>query len=282
MTLRFGTVGSPIGTPKSGTPAAIAYARQIGLDALEIAWVRSVRISDESCAEIKAAAEQHDIRLSVHAPYYTNLNSQTANLMEKSDARLLAAARKGYLAGATDIIFHPGSYHDQPPEQVYQRIKGKLAEIVDILRAGGVTVTLRPETMGKSAMFGTLEEIVRLSREVDGVAPCIDVAHLHARPGDGSFNAYDEFVAMFRHVEQELGPGALRTMHFHLSGIEYGPKGEKHHVILEEADLNWHAFLKACVDCQVSGALVGESPNLETDVLALQQAYRAFVGPSTE
>ena len=60
--------------------------------------------------------------------------------MEKSDARLMAAARKGYLAGARDIIFHPGSYHEQPPEQVYQRAKQKLIELTGILREEGVAV----------------------------------------------------------------------------------------------------------------------------------------------
>lgn len=278
MSLRFGTVGSPKGTPKSGTPAAIAYTREIGLDALEIAWVQSVRIKDETCLEIKEAAEKHGVRLSVHAPYFINLNSQTAELMEKSDARLLAASRKGYLAGVNDIIFHPGSYHGQPPEQVYERAKQKLVEIRGILQDEGIDVTLRPETMGKSAMFGSLEEIVQLSKELDGVAPCIDVAHLHARPGDGSLNSYDEFAAMFVYVRRELGEKGLHHMHYHLSGIEYTAKGEKNHLVLEESDLAWRDFLRACVDYDVRGVLVGESPNLEEDILLVQSAYRELVG----
>jgi deoxyribonuclease-4 len=105
--IRFGTVGSPQTTPQSGTPAAIEYTRLLGMDHLEIAWVQSVRVSDETCAAIKTTAEQHNITLSIHAPYYINLNSQTAELMQKSDERLLVAARKGYLAGARDIVFHP-------------------------------------------------------------------------------------------------------------------------------------------------------------------------------
>src|SRR5690606_34474200 len=164
------------------------------MDHLEIAWVQSVRVGDEMCAQIKAAGEAHNVSLSVHAPYFINLNSQTEELMRKSDERLLAAARRGYLAGARDIIFHPGSYHEQPPEQVYERAKQKLIELTSILREEGVDVILRPETMGKSAMFGNLDEVIQLSRDVPGVLPCIDWAHLHARRGDGSFNSYDEFA----------------------------------------------------------------------------------------
>jgi len=132
--IRFGTVGSPQTTPGSGTIAAIEHIRQLGLAHLEIAWVRSVRVSDKTCAEIKATAEEHDVTLSIHAPYYINLNSQTDDLMRKSDERLLSAARKGQLAGARDIVFHPGSYHNQPAEQVYDRVCEKLGELSAILR----------------------------------------------------------------------------------------------------------------------------------------------------
>lgn len=273
MPLVFGTVGSPSGTPKSGTDNAIKYIRELGLDALEIAWVRSVRVGDDTCAGFKKVAAEQNVQLSIHAPYYINLNSQTPEKMKASDDRLLAAARKGYLAGATDIIFHPGSYHNQPPEQVYERAREKLIELVGILREEGVDVLLRPETMGKSAMFGSLEEVVQLSKEIDGVAPCIDIAHLHARPGDGSFNTYDEFADMLKLVEGELGADGLHTMHFHLSGIEYTEAGERNHLMLEESDLNWRAFIQVCVDFGVEGRIVGESPTQEDDALLVQKAY---------
>jgi deoxyribonuclease-4 len=278
-TIRFGTVGAPQSTPGSGTPAAIAHTRQLGLDHLEIAWVQSVRVSDETCAEIKAAAKAHDVSLSIHAPYYINLNSQTAELMAKSDERLLMAARKGYLAGAKDIIFHPGSYHNQPPEQVYERAKQKLLEITGILKAEGVKVNLRPETMGKSAMFGNLEEVVELSREVPGIKPAIDWAHLHARRGDGSFNSYDEFAAALTLIRDRLGKDGLKTLHFHISGIAYGPKGEKEHVPLNEADFRYRDLLQAFVDFDVKATAGIEAPEPfhVSDALTFQATYRRLL-----
>lgn len=274
--LCFGTVGSPQTTPVSGTPAAIEHIRQLGLDHLEIAWVQSVRISDETCAQIKATAERFGVTLSVHAPYYINLNSQTAELMQKSDERLLAAARKGCLAGAYDIVFHPGSYHNQPPEQVYERAKEKLLEITGILRQEGVSVTLRPETMGKGAMFGSLDEVLELSRDVPGVMPCIDWAHLHARAGDGSFNSYVEFAGALAKVRAALGEDGLRRLHFHMSGIAYGEKGEKEHLPLNEADLRYRELLQAFIDFGVAGTVGVEAPEPfhTADALTLQATYR--------
>ena len=279
-TLRFGTVGSPQTARESGTVAAIYHSRELGLQHLEIAWVQSVRVSDEMCAQIKQVAEICSISLSVHAPYYINLNSQTAELMEKSDARLLAAARKGYLAGARDIVFHPGSYHGQPAEQVYDRARQKLIEITGLLREEGVEVNLRPETMGKSAMFGNLDEVLQLSRDVPGVLPCIDWAHLHARAGDGTFNSYDEFADALSRTRTALGDEGLRRLHFHMSGIAYTVKGEKEHIPLNEADLHYRVLLQAFIDFGVGGTVGVEAPEPfhTSDALMLQATYRRLLG----
>lgn len=273
--IRVGVVGAPTITPKpGGTPAAIAFLRSMGFDHFEIAWVQSVRVNDESCAEMKATAEKHYVSLSVHAPYFINLNSQTDELMRKSDERLLAAARKGYLAGATEIVFHPGSYHNQPPEQVYERAKEKLLELTAILRKEKVKVNLRPETMGKSALFGTLEEAIQLSADVPGVLPAIDFAHLHARTG--KLNTYEEFSEMLKKVEKGLGRRGLDSLHIHLSGIAYGPKGEKHHLPLNEADMNYRALLQALVDFECKGSIAAEAPDPFhiADAMTIQATYR--------
>jgi len=275
--IRFGTVGSPQTTPRQGTPAAIEHIRQLGMDHLEIAWVQSVRVSDDTCAEIKSIAEAHHVSLSIHAPYYINLNSQTADLMRKSDERLLAAARKGYLAGARGIVFHPGSYHNQPPDLVYERMREKLLEIRQILDEEGVDVTLRPETMGKKAVFGTLEETLQLSRDIPGVMPCIDFAHLHARTG--ASNSYDEFAAIFTTVETMIGREGLENLHGHMSGIEYGPRGERNHLPLNEADLRYRDLLQAMVDFDVRGTVAVEAPEPfhVADALTIQATYRRLL-----
>ncbi len=280
--LRFGMVGRPQTAPGSDTLSAIEHIRTLGLDHLEIAWVRSVRVSDATCAQIKATAERYGVTLSIHAPYYINLNSQTADLMTASDQRLLLAARKGFLAGARDIIFHPGSYHSQPAHEVYGRARDKMLELTDILRAEGTQVRLCPETMGKAAMFGSLDEVLRLSHDVPGVAPCIDWAHLHARTGDGSFNTYDEFAAALGRVRDLLDAEALTRLHFHLSGIAYSAKGEKHHLPLNEADLRYRDLLQAFIDFGVGGVCAVEAPVPfhTADALMLQATYRRL-GEST-
>jgi len=186
----------------------------------------------------------------------------------------MKAARAGFKAGATDVIFHPGSYFGRSPEQVYRVVCDRLAGVVAELRAEGNTITLRPETTGKSAMFGTLEEIIQLSRDIDGVLPCIDFAHLHARRGDGSFNSYAEFLDALKLVAVGLGVRGIQTIHIHMSGIEYGPKGERNHLMLREADIKYRDLLRALADIGAAGRVMCESPDQAADALLLQKTYQ--------
>ncbi len=271
---RFGTVGSPKSTPKKpgGSVGAVMHTAALGLNALELGWVRAVRISEKTCAAIREAAQQHDVAISVHAPYFINLNADDEE-WPKSRKRLMDAAVYGALAGATDIVFHPGSYFKRPPAEVLPIAIERLRGCLDELQTQGVQVTLRPETMGKGAMLGSLEDTLVMSRELDGVEPCVDFAHLHARAGDGSMNTYDEWARALEAYAKALGEDALQRLHIHLSGIEYGPKGEKNHLTIEEADLDVRAIFRALHDFGCAGRILCESPIMEEDALLLQRIW---------
>ena len=274
LSFRFGTVGSPLSTPKKpgGSVGGVLRCAELGLLSLELGWVRAVRVTEETCAAIKTTAQTQGVAISIHAPYFINLNAD-AEEWPKSRKRLMDAAHYGYLAGATDIIFHPGSYFGGIPEQVLSTAIPRLANCVEELRTAGNPVTLRPETMGKSAMLGTLEDTLAMSQAVQGVEPCLDFAHLHARAGDGSMNSYEEWARTLETYGKALGDSAMKTLHIHLSGIAYGNKGEKEHLPLEESDLNLAAILRALHDFSCRGRILCESPILEDDALKCKQAW---------
>ena len=140
------------------------------------------------------------------------------------------------------------------------------------MRDEGVAIWVRPETSGGLAEFGDLEEVVRLSQEVENVLPCIDFAHIHAR-SRGKYNSYEEFVEIFNYLERELGKEILKSMHMHFSGIEYGEKGEIKHLNLEESDFKYVELAKVLKDYSIEGVIISESPNIEGDALLLKNVY---------
>ncbi|WP_148883754.1 deoxyribonuclease IV [Thermococcus aciditolerans] len=270
--LRFGTAGIPISTPKRSTIDGIVHVRNLGLDAMELEFVRGVNIKPELAKKIKYVARKHDILLTAHAPYYINLNAAEKAKVEASKKRIIQSAERLYDAGGWSVVFHAGYYLKQDPAKVYERIKGEIEDIVSNLKDRGIEVWVRPELTGKSTQFGNLRELVKLSEEIEMVLPTIDFAHCYAR-NVGKFNTAEEWRGMLAFMEDRLGREALDNMHIHISGINYTSKGERNHLNLQESDMNWEDLLKVLKEFRVKGVVISESPNIEGDALLMKKKY---------
>lgn len=269
--LLFGTAGIPISTEYRNTINGVKQIRKLGLDAMEMEFVQSVNISKEKAPEVKKAAKEDGIVLTCHAPYYINFNSLDSAKLEASRLRLLNAARIANLCGGWSVAFHPAFYHKMPADKVYENVKKQLSAVMEILKDEGNEIRIRPEVMGRVSQFGTLEETIKLSQELEQVLPCVDFGHLHAR--EGKYNTYEEFCSALALIEKELGRDALDNMHIHMEGINYGDKGEKNHLELEESDMNYRDLVKAWKDFRIGGVVISESPNIEKDAMMLKGIY---------
>lgn len=272
--LLFGTGGTPNSARDKSTAGGIERVAELGLGGMEVEFVQGVKMGEGGARRVAEVATREGIRLSAHAPYFINLNAREPEKIRASQDRILQTARIGALCYAESIVFHVAYYLGDLPENVYQTIKKYLAEVLAQLKRENNPVWVRPEVTGKESQFGTLEEVLSLSAELERVAPCIDFAHWHARTG--KFNSYPEFVAVLRRVEEKLGREALDNMHMHISGINYNKSGEKNHLNLKESDFHYAELMKALKDYGVKGMIIGESPNLEEDALLLQETYQSL------
>jgi deoxyribonuclease-4 len=270
--LRFGTAGIPISTIPHGTNEGVKRVRELGLSCMELEFVRSVNLNEDSARAVGEEAKKKDIVLTVHAPYFINLNSLEEKKREESIGRILKSARIGFLAGAASMTFHAAFYMGQDKEKVYVTVRDSLKTIVETLKAEGNTIMVRPELTGKETQWGNLKELIKASQEVEGVLPCIDFAHYFARY-NGRHNSAKDFSELLSEIERGLGKEALSNMHIHMSGIHFGEKGERNHLILRESDFNYMAVLEAWHDYAIRGMVICESPNIEEDALLLKREY---------
>ena len=271
--LLFGTGGVPVSAQSRSTEAGIERIAELGLGCMEVEFVQGVRMSPEVAVSVGELAARKNIVLSAHGPYFVNLNAAEPQKVHMSKERILQTARIAALFGARSITFHAAFYLKNTPAETYATVKRHLEEIVNILRNEGNKVTISPEVTGKPSQFGTLEEIFQLGSEIEGVVPCIDFSHWHARTGKA--NSYQEFLDILDQIEGKLGRQALDNMHIHLSGIAYGKKGEIKHLMLPDSDFRYSELLKALKERKAKGVVICESvPYLEQDALLLQQTYR--------
>ena len=133
-------------------------------------------------------------------------------------------------------------------------------------------VNLGYETMGKPTQFGSLEEVLTISKEF-GIYPTVDPAHMHART-NGKWNTAEEWHEMLDLYAKYLGKKSLKNVHFHFSGIEYTEKGERKHLPLAESDARWKDFVMVLKEREVEGVVVCESPIQEVDTLLMKKEYK--------
>ncbi|NLI93264.1 MAG: TIM barrel protein [Peptococcaceae bacterium] len=276
MSLKFGTAGVPLSAKEGSTEAGVRRVRELGLDAMEVEFVHGVRMREEKAFLVRKVAEETQVSLSCHAPYYINLNSNEEEKVIASKTRIVQTAQIAECLGAGSIVFHPAFYSENSSDAVLKKVVKELSDVREELDQKGNKVILRPETTGKPTQFGDLEETIQISKEILGVLPCIDFSHLHAR-SNGLYNSYDEFCSILDKAAEGLGQVWVENAHFHISGIEYGPKGEKKHLILQEADFKAEQLIKAIISFGISGTVICESPNLEGDTLTLQKIYQGLI-----
>lgn len=270
--LRFGTSGIPLTSERPGTVWGIRRARELGLDHLEMAWVNGVRMSDKVADAIAGAAREHDVTLTAHAPFYVNLCG-APDIVARSRARLEDAGRLGLRCGAQSFCFHAGFYGTLEATEAARRVQVELESVMTTLRRYPHAIDVRAELTGKASQVGSLDEVLDWSAAVPGVLPCVDFSHRYARDL-GKHNRYEDFAATLAAIEARLGRPALDRLHVHISGIEFGPKGERRHQPLRETKFRWRELLRALKDMRVGGWVVCESPEMEDDAIRLQKAYR--------
>ncbi len=272
--LLFGTGGIPRSTKGKSSVSGIERIRELSLDCMELEFVQGVRMGEKGARDVLEVALKKNVALSVHAPYYINLNSYDKEKIKASLERIYQTARIGSLCGAESIVFHAAFYQKSSKQDTYKKVSETLKELTGRLRDEGISAVLRPETMGKRTQFGTLEEVLALSAEIEGVMPCLDFSHMHARVGKE--NTHSEFMIILSKVEEVLGKEGLSNMHIHVSGIEYDRNGEKKHLTLKESDFNYPELLRAFKEFEIRGLVICESPVLEEDALLLRKTYSDY------
>lgn len=222
MKFKIGPAG--IGKVKDVEKTFSEYKRE-GITAAEIPFTYGVYIKTESEAKkVNEAAKKNDIQLSVHAPYWINLNSQDPEKVKASKKRILDCLKVGTWLDAKIVVFHPGFYGKANKEKSYEKIKDEILDLQKIREANNYTPKLAPETMGKINVFGSAEDIARLVRDTQ-CSFCVDFAHILARDRDYSFERIKKLF------------GEHDSWHVHFSGIEYGEKGEKKHVLTPKEEI---------------------------------------------
>jgi deoxyribonuclease-4 len=246
MNIHFGPAG--LGPVKDAISNLEEY-HKLGLKACEIAFTYGVYIKEKDALSIKQAADKLNIKLSIHAPYWINLNSKEKIKQKQSMHRIIECVKIGDKLGVKTVVFHAGYYGKSKPEETYENIKNAILEMQDTIKANDWTPNIAPETMGKVNVFGSIEDISNLAKDTK-CSFCIDFAHILARYKENKFEL----------IKEKFKP--YKDWHCHFSGIEYTDAGERRHIKTEKSA--WQNLLKA-LPKDKNITIINESPDMIED-----------------
>lgn len=236
--LRIGPSGNSVGFYAAGRKhsyQAPEWLSEIGLTAYEYSFGRGVQLSDESAERIRTEILKYDIALSVHAPYYTNFSNPDPEMIEKSIGYIKQSLIAMKKMGGNRVVFHPASCGKLPRVDA---VAAAIENIKLLMRRLDNELTfsdyvLCPETMGKLAQIGTVEETIEFCRLHDRLYPCYDFGHINSYTR-GGLKTKDDYKRIIDLTFNELGAEKARNIHIHFSKIQYGASGEVRHLTLAD------------------------------------------------
>ncbi len=219
---------------KKTSEESALWVKNMGLDCFEYSFGRGVRMTDESAIRIGNAFKNASVDISVHAPYYINLANPSEELIDNSFDYILDSAKKEKLLGGKRVVFHPACQGKDTREVAVKRTAERMKRLCDRIYAAGLeNMIFSPETMGKIAQIGTIEEITEFCKTDKVFVPAVDFGHVNAREG-GSLKTAKDYEERLSFMISELGYERMKNFHVHFSKIEYGARGEIRHLTFED------------------------------------------------
>ena len=235
--IKFGPSGNSIAFYNAGlskSEQSPKWVKDMGLNAFEYSFGRGVNMGDDKAISLAPIFKENGVQISVHAPYYINLSNPEEENIEKSFTYLTDSAKKCRLLGGNRVIFHPASQGKMKREAAFELCLQRLNKFAEIIKEQGLTdIIFCPETMGKLAQIGTVEEVSEMCLISENYIPCIDFGHVNAREF-GSLKTTEDYLTRLQYMVDNLGKEKMQNFHIHFSKIEYSAKGEVRHLTFED------------------------------------------------
>lgn len=268
MKIFLGPAGLPGIAKGTSTVEGIRKVKELGLNSMELEFVQSVYLNEKSAKEVGEVAQEKAVRLSVHSPYYVNLCSRDEAIIRASKERILKSLEIAEIVDADTVAVHAAYYSGLTKEQAYGKLKENILDTLDKMKSKGINnAKFGLETMGRESQFGSLDEIIKLCKDVGSMqlVPYIDWGHLFVR-GKGNVD-YGE-------VFDKLKPLKLGHINSHFEGVDKNKKGE---FIDVHIPINSHPpfepLAKEILKRKLDITIISESPVLELDSLKMKSIF---------
>ncbi len=285
--IKFGPSGNSESFYAAGyshTEESAKFVKERGLDCFEYSFGRGVRMTEDKAISIGEAFKENGVEISVHAPYFVNFANPDDEMAAKSYGYVLDSGKMVDLMGGTRVVFHPAAQGKEERETAVSRTEDRLKVLRDYIYLNNLEhLMFCPETMGKTAQIGTVEEIARFCLVDPVFTPCVDFGHVNARE-QGSLKTKGDYLDRLEYLIEKLGYERMKHFHVHFSKIQYGAKGEIRHLTFADEVFGpeFMPLAEALFELRLEPYIVSESAGTQAeDAAAMKQMYAIACGADT-
>ena len=249
------------------TEEAASFVKNRGLDCFEYSFGRGVRMTEDKAISIGEAFQKEGIEISAHAPYFINFANPDDEMAAKSYGYVLDTAKVLKLMGGKRVVFHPAAQGKVSRDEAVEKTEERLKILRDYIYLNNMQdMIFCPETMGKLAQIGTVEEIMRFCKIDPIFVPCIDFGHINARE-QGSLKTVEDYKNRLQYMIDELGYERMKHFHSHFSKIMYSVKGEIKHLTFDDTVYGpkFEPLAIALKELKLEPYLVSESAGMQAE-----------------
>ncbi|HDP96183.1 MAG TPA: AP endonuclease [Euryarchaeota archaeon] len=222
--------------------------------------------------ELGEMAKELDVQLSVHTPYYMDLVSNEEICFKSMDAIRWASIIANELGGEI-VTTHIGLYGDITPRTGMKRVKTRLESLSKWLTKNKMNVKIGVENSGRQEVFGNIQEILSLSRDIKNVVPVVNFARAHAREG-GNLRDPEDFQKLIEKIAPVSGG---KTLYTHFSGVEHEDGNEKRLTPIKKGDLRFEPLAETVLENNLEITFISSSPLLEHDAMYMKVIFERLL-----
>ncbi len=210
-------------------------------------------------------AKRLDVSVSIHTPYYMNLGSDNELAVECMNSIRYGGLIVNALDG--DIVVTSLGLYDgkRPREEVDDYIYSNVASLIDWWHDNGLKPRLGIEVTGQQDVFGSMDQVLDICEQIDGLTPVVNFSHLHSRT-NGSLIDVDDFLNVLETVEP-LSGGRIYTT---FAGVDYYDGNEKRLTPIKKGDLRFEPLAEALIEIKQDCTIISTSPLLEHDAVYMR------------
>lgn len=215
--------------------------------------------------QIGRMSKRLDVNVSIHTPYYMDLGSNN----ELTEMCLNSIRYAGLILNELDgdvVVTHLGLYNGRlPDDKIDENIFNNVAMLMDWWSENGIRPKLGIEITGWQEVYGSLDQVLGLCDEIDGLVPVINFPHYHSRTNGSLMDASD-----FRTILEAVEPYCGGNMHTLFAGVEHTEGNEKRLTPIKKGDLKFEPLAEAMADLKPEMTIISSSPLLEHDAMYMR------------